>query len=139
MSSAKIKLGPIVIGVNNIEKALPFYVNVFGIKVERQDESYVSAYMEDGTHIELEMENEHRFPNWKAHNVGTYKNSEFQVADMAAFLEVVTTHGGHIISPSTPRPWGGLAAEISDLDGNIFLISSPNNPQRAFANSSSFA
>ena len=72
----KPTLGPIVIGVNSIEKALPFYVNVFGIKVERQDDTYLSAHMEDGTHIEFEMENEHRFPNWKAHNVGTYKNSE---------------------------------------------------------------
>ena len=121
----KPTLGPIVIGVNSIEKALPFYVNVFGIKVERQDDTYLSAHMEDGTHIEFEMENEHRFPNWKAHNVGTYKNREFQVADMAAFLEAVPANGGRIITPPPPRPWGGLGAEISDPDGNIFLISSP--------------
>src|SRR3989338_9888461 len=70
-------------------------------------EQALNAYMEDGTHIELEMENEQRFPNWKAHNVGTYKNSEFQVADMAAFLEAVTANGGRIITPSPPPPPGG--------------------------------
>lgn len=125
MQNSRPKLGPIIIGVKDVPKALPFYVNVFGINVDRQDESYVSSYMEDGTHIELEAWTEHRFPNWTEHNVGTYKNSEFQVADMEAFLKTVTANGGHIITPSTPRPWGGLGAEISDPDGNMFLISSP--------------
>ena len=36
----KPTLGPIVIGVKSIEKALPFYSAVFGIKVYRQDARY---------------------------------------------------------------------------------------------------
>lgn len=119
----KIRLGPIIIGVNDMARAKAFYTAVFGIKTEHEDATYLSSHMADGTHIELEMENEHRFPNWKAHNVGTYKNSEFQVTDMDAFLKTVAEHGGKIVSPQTARPWGGFAAEISDPDGNIFLIS----------------
>jgi predicted enzyme related to lactoylglutathione lyase len=120
----ELKLGPIVIGVQSIEKALPFYTAVFGIRVESRDDHYLSARLGDGTHIELEEDSPHRFPNWEKHNVGTYKNSEFTVTNMDSLLKTVVNHGGTVVTPKTPRPWGGFGAEISDLDGNIFLISS---------------
>lgn len=117
------KLGPIIIGTSSIEKAKKFYVPVFGITIEHEDAHYVSARGADGTHIELEENSEHRFSHWVEHNIGTYKNSEFQVSDIHAFVEKVVQHGGKIITQPTARPWGGFGAEIADLDGNIFLIS----------------
>ncbi|OGE79337.1 MAG: hypothetical protein A2751_05105 [Candidatus Doudnabacteria bacterium RIFCSPHIGHO2_01_FULL_46_14] len=121
------KLGPIIIGTSNIEKAKVFYTAVFGISIER-DESphYVSARGVDGTHIELEADSEYRFADWKQHNVGTYKNSEFQVDDIRSFLELVEKHGGRVVTNATIRPWGGFGAEIADPDGNMFLISQNN-------------
>jgi len=118
----KPTLGPIVIGVKNIEKALPFYVAVLEIEVEKQSPHYLLAHL-NGAPIELEEYSENRFPNWEAHNVGTFKCVEIAVSDMDAFLEKVVEHGGTVITPSTPRPWGGFGAEISDPDGNIFPIS----------------
>lgn len=116
------RLGPVVIGVKDIEKAKTFYINVFGIEVESQSENYLSAYL--GTaHIELEEDSANRFPQWAEHNVGTYKNSEFLVSSMNDFLALVTENGGMIVNDPVARPWGGLAAEIADPDGNIFLIS----------------
>ncbi|OGH68655.1 MAG: hypothetical protein A2754_02295 [Candidatus Magasanikbacteria bacterium RIFCSPHIGHO2_01_FULL_47_8] len=120
------KLGPIIIGTSNMDEAKRFYTAVFGITIER-DESphYVSARGVDGTHIELEADSEHRFPNWIEHNIGTYKNSEFQVVDIHSFLESVERHGGKVVTKAVSRPWGGFAAEIADPEGNMFLISQP--------------
>ncbi len=117
----KPRLGPIVIGVTNIERAKEFYVNVFEIEVERQDSNYLSAYLGD-THIELEEDSEYRFPNWTKHHIGTYKNSEFIVEDVNTFLEKVKVYGGKVISEPVTRPWGTIGAEIADPDGNMFLI-----------------
>jgi lactoylglutathione lyase len=117
------KLGPIIIGTSNIEKAKDFYVKVFGIKIENESPNYVSARGVDGTHIELEEDSENRFPNWEKHNIGTYKNSEFSVDEISSFLDSVEQNGGKIISEPKERPWGGYGAEISDPEGNMFLIS----------------
>ena len=115
-------LGPIIIGTRSIEKAKDFYIKVFGLTVEDESQNYLSGRGVDGTHIELEEDSENRFPNWEQHNIGTYKNSEFQVKNIFVFLKSVENYGGKVISQPQERPWGGYAAEISDLDGNIFLI-----------------
>ncbi len=118
------KLQAIIMGTTNMERAKNFYVAVFGITIENDESShYVSGHGVDGTFIELEGDAEHRFPNWKAHNIGTYKNSEFRVSDIHSFLEIVEKHGGTVITKATPRPWGGFGAEVADPDGNMFLIS----------------
>src|SRR3989338_6738876 len=106
----------------DIEKAKEFYASVFEIEIHSQSEHYLSAYLNDAL-IELEEDSESRFSHWKKHNVGTYKNSEFIVADMNAFLQKVISFGGKIISHPIERPWGSINAEIADPDGNIFLIS----------------
>lgn len=117
------RLGPIIIGTSNIEMAKKFYTTVFGLTIESEDANYVSARGVDGTHIELEEDSENRFPHWAERNIGTYKNSEFMVNDIVAFLQKVVDGGGKIISKPTPRPWGGMGAEFTDLDNNIFLVS----------------
>ena len=118
----KPELGPIIIGVNDIEKVKNFYLNVFEIEIQKQSEHYLSARL-NNTHVELEEDSENRFPMWKLHNIGTYKNTEFIVPDISVFLKKVKDFGGKIINDQTPRPWGGMNAEIADPDGNIFLIS----------------
>ncbi len=117
------RLGPIVIGTLDIQIAKKFYTSVFGLVIESEKSHYVSARGVDGTHIELEEDSEDRFTDWKKHNVGTYKNSEFFVTDIHSFLESVERNGGKIISKPVARPWGGFGAEIADPDNNIFLIS----------------
>jgi len=117
------RLGPIVIGTSDIEIAKKFYTSVFGLVIESESPHYVSARGVDGTHIELEEDSENRFPDWKLHNVGTYKNTEFIVDDINSFLKNLENNGGKIITNPVARPWGGFGAEIADPDGNIFLIS----------------
>lgn len=118
------RLGPIVIGTLDMERAKKFYTSVFGITIENDESShYVNAYAIDGTQIELEGDSEYRFPQWVNHNVGTYKNSEFVVPDIHLFFETVEKNGGKIVTMPVPRPWGGFGGEIADPDGNIFLIS----------------
>lgn len=116
------RLGPIIIGTSDIERAKKFYISVFGLKIECEDRNYVSARGIDGTHIELEEDSKDRFPRWAERNIGTYKNSEFHVSDVKSFLEKVVSNGGEIVSAPTPRPWGDIGAEFADPDGNIFLI-----------------
>ena len=120
--SEKPRLGPIIIGVNNIEKIKEFYIKVFEIEIDHQSENYLSAHLGDA-HIELEEDSPHRFPHWKEHNVGTYKNSEFFVPNMSRFIEKVLRYGGRVVGLPSKKPWGSITAEIADPDGNIFLIS----------------
>ena len=117
-------LGPIIVGTTNIVMLLPFYEKVFGLTVDNQGDNYLMGKLTDGTIMELEEHSEQRFPNWKEHNVGTYKNSEFKVKDIHLFLETVAAHGGKVISQAKQRPWGSWGAEIADPEGNIFLITS---------------
>jgi len=117
----KPKLGAIVIGVANIERAKEFYVNVLEIEIDSQDSNYLSAYLGD-THIELEEDSPSRFPNWAKYHIGTYKSNEFIVADMNNFLKKVKSHGGKVVSEPIARPWGTIGAEIADPDGNMFMI-----------------
>lgn len=119
------RLGPIIIGTMDINKSRKFYENVFGIRIDEESENYLSAYMEDGTHIEIEEDSPERFPYWAERNVGTFKNSQFLVNDIDAFLEIVSMNGGKIVTSKTARKWGGYGAEFSDVDGNIFLIAQP--------------
>ncbi len=120
------KLSAIIIGTNNLEKAKIFYKSVFCISIEHEDSTYVLSKSPDGQTIEIEMLNEHRFPNWKKHNVGTYKNTEFIVTDIYEFFKTVQANGGSIVSEPKLRPWGSYAGEIKDPDGNIFLITQKN-------------
>jgi len=115
--------GPIIIGTNDIKRSKEFYIAVFGITIEREEPMYISAHLTDGTHIELEADSPERFPNWVKHNVGTYKNSEFFVLDIHAFIELVLKHGGSVVVSPVARSWGGFGAEIADPDGNIMPIS----------------
>jgi predicted enzyme related to lactoylglutathione lyase len=117
------RLRSIIIGTADIKKAKEFYIAVFGITIESEEAVYISSYGVDGTHIEIESDSEFRFPNWKEHNVGTYKNTEFAVADMELFLAKVEKNGGKIVSKPVMKPWGNISAEIADLDGNIFAVS----------------
>jgi predicted enzyme related to lactoylglutathione lyase len=116
-------LGPIIIGTSDIRRAKKFYVAVFGLIIDSESDHYVSAHAIDGTRIELEEDSENRFPGWADRNIGTYKNCEFHVVDLVSFLQRVVDQEGTIISPATPRPWGDMNAEFSDIDGNIFLVS----------------
>lgn len=115
-------LGPIIIGTKNIEKAKEFYINVFGLSIEKETPVYISGHGVDGTHIELEADCKERFPNWAQNNIGTYKNSEFQVVDIFGFLDNVKLNGGKVVTEPVKLSWGGYGAEIQDLDGNMFLI-----------------
>lgn len=117
-----IKQGPIIIGVKDIEKAKIFYLNVFELEIDIQSHNYLSCYLGD-IHIEIEEDSENRFPNWAKNNIGTYKNSQFIVEDIEVFVTKVVQFGGKVISIPRTQPWGGINAEIADLDGNIFVIS----------------
>jgi len=117
------KLTSIIIGTSDIQTAKKFYIPVFGLIVEREEPHYLSARGIDGTHIEIEEYSEHRFSNWKEHNIGTYKNSEFVVNDINSFFENIVRNGGKVITKPVARPWGGFAGEMADPEGNIFLIS----------------
>ena len=108
------------------ERAKRFYQAVFGVVIEREDGAhYTLARGVDGTRIELEGMSEHRFPGWAERHIGTYKNSEFAVTDIQAFVASVVEHGGRIVTPPVARPWGGFGAEVADPDGNVLPISQP--------------
>ncbi len=126
MSSIHPKLSAVIVGTNNLSRAKNFYSAVFGIKINHEDDTYISAFFEDGTHLEIEMINEYRFQNWERNNIGTYKNTEFSVPNIFDFFKLVVENGGTIVNAPILRPWNSYAGEIKDFDGNTFLITQKN-------------
>lgn len=119
-------LWAIIIGTKDAERAKQFYINVFWIIIEVEKPHYISAKMQDGTHIEIEEDSENRFPNREKHNIGTYKNSQFMVDDLEGFLEKVIKYWWSVVSSIKSKPrWS--TAEIADPEGNMFLIGDKKN------------
>ena len=116
------RLWSIIIGVHSIEKSREFYEKVFGFIPSESSNYYLAGHIWEAF-VEIEEDSPHRLPYWAAGNIGTYKNSEFIVDNIDAFIEKVIAYRGSILTPPRSMPWWGRNAEIADPDKNIFLIS----------------
>lgn len=116
-----IKISSILIGVNNLEKAKPFYEKVFGFVFDEFRPPFASATLDD-VEFNIEENAPVRDKDWSTRNIGTRKNVSFETDDLNNFLKVVTDNGGKVIKVPTDTPWNWRESIIADPDGNEFLI-----------------
>ncbi len=116
-----IKISSILIGVNSLPKAKPFYEKVFGFVFDEFRPPFASAMMGD-VEFNIEEDETYRHADWGKKNVGGRKSVTFQTDNLNAFLKIVLQEGGKIIEEPAKQPWGWYNSVISDLDGNEFVI-----------------
>ena len=116
-----IKHTAVIIGVSDISKSKIFYSNVFGFKQTQESPNYCAGYIGD-TFVELEEDSPNRFKEWAKGNLGTYKSSQFTVSNLDQFISTLVENGGRHVSDIKEVPWGGRNTQVTDIDGNTFLI-----------------
>ncbi len=117
----KTKLGVLLIGVTDLQKARSFYENVFGMEIVEFRPPFMQGMLGD-VECNIEENADYRHPNWAEKNIGGRKSFTIQVDDIHHFLEKVKEFGGKIIEEPVKQEWGWYDAVIGDLDGNEIVI-----------------
>lgn len=116
-----LKVSSILIGVSDLNKARPFYENVFGMKFEEFRPPFASAIL-DGVEFNIEENAPYRSLDWSKLYIGGRKQVSFQSDDLDLFLKQAVLYGAKIIKEIETKPWGWKEAIISDFDCNEFII-----------------
>ncbi|MES2470777.1 MAG: VOC family protein [Patescibacteria group bacterium] len=116
-----LKVSSILIGVSDLNKARPFYENVFGMKFEEFRPPFASAVL-DGIEFNIEENASYRSSDWAELYIGGRKQVSFETDNLENFLKQAESLGAKIIKDIETKPWGWKEAIIADLDGNEFII-----------------
>lgn len=116
-----LKVSSILIGVYDLNKARPFYENVFGMKFEEFRPPFASATLGD-VEFNIEENAPYRSPDWSELYIGGRKQVSFQVDDLDSFLKQAKLSDVKIIKGVETKPWGWKEVIIADPDGNEFII-----------------
>ncbi len=116
-----LKISSILIGVNSLERAKPFYEKVFGFVFDEFRPPFASVVF-DGIEFNIEENAPVRDKDWVEKNIGTRKNISFETDDLDNFLKLVVNSGGKIVKNPTDTPWKWREAVFADPDNNEFLI-----------------
>ncbi|HLD81648.1 MAG TPA: VOC family protein [Patescibacteria group bacterium] len=116
-----LKVSSILIGVNDLNKAKPFYEQVFGFQFGEFRPPFASASL-DGIEFNIEENADYRSKDWTNNYVGGRKHVSFETDNLEQFLAKAESLGGQIIEPPKEKPWGWKEAIIADPDGNEFIV-----------------
>lgn len=117
----KIKLGALLIGVTDLNKAKIFYEKVFGIKTIEFRPPFMQGKLGD---IEFNIEEDapQRSKDWVVKNIGTRKSFSIQVEDIFEFVKNAEENGAKVVETPKKQEWGWYDAVIADLDGNEVVV-----------------
>lgn len=116
-----LKVSSILIGVSDLNKARPFYEDVFGMKFDEFRPPFASANL-GGVEFNIEENASYRSSDWSKLYIGGRKQVSFQADDLDSFLKQAELSGAKIIKEAETKPWGWKEAIITDPDGNEFII-----------------
>ncbi len=116
-----IKVGVLLIGVADLNKARSFYEKVFGIETVEFRPPFMRGKLGD-VEFNIEENADYRRPDWVSKNIGGRKTFTFEVDDIFEFLSRAKEAGAVIIDEPVKQSWGWYDATISDMDGNEFVI-----------------
>ena len=116
-----LTVSSILIGVNDLNKAKPFYEKVFGFIFSEFRPPFASANLGD-IEFNIEENADYRSADWADNYIGGRKHVSFQTDDLEKFLIQAESFGAKIVEPLQERPWGWKEAIIADPDGNEFII-----------------
>ncbi len=116
-----IKVSSILIGVSDLNKAKPFYEEVFGFEFNEFRPPFASATFDD-IEFNIEENTPTRKPDWAKNYIGGRKQIAFETEDLEGFLKRSEKLGAKIIQDPEEKAWGWKEAIIADPDNNEFLI-----------------
>lgn len=119
-----LKVSLVSVPVRNQERALIFYTEKLGFKLETD-----AAFEEGKRWIELSSpDGDTRVAlftvSGQEDRIGTFSNVVFSCDDVQKVYEVLKSRGVEFAEVPKKQPWGGTIATFKDVDGNTFCLSS---------------
>ena len=109
-------LGFINVFVSDLEAAIEFYTQVFGLTlVDAEVEHGYAGFHSSPLPLSLEATGDKS-------RLGRHTGIGLMVNDLTAAYEELTERGASFPMPPTRQPWGGRLALVEDQDGNVFYL-----------------
>ena len=132
-----MKLGFVIIYVDDVKKVLGFYKKAFGLKVKMEHE-------DNGIVLYGEMETEGAILGFASHEMGEFNlNGKYQSItaendpvgqeivfvndDVTSVYNCAVSAGAISISEPVVKPWGQTVAYVRSIEGTLVEICSPMN------------
>jgi len=132
-----MKLGFVIIYVNDVKKVLHFYEKAFGLEIRMEHE-------DNGVILYGEMETEGAILGFASHEMGQFNlNGKYKSItpendpvgqgivfvneDVNSVYISAVKAGAISISEPTEKPWGQTVAYIRSIEGTLIEICSPMN------------
>jgi predicted enzyme related to lactoylglutathione lyase len=127
MSDAQLVL--VIFAVQDLPRAVKFYVDAFGWERQVDTTSYVELVLPGGMRFGLYdrdgyAKNLEQKPPSPSHAI-TASELYVQVRDLDAATKNVIRAGARLLSPVRKRDWGDEVAYFADLDGNVVALARP--------------
>lgn len=110
--------------VSDQDQAYDFYVNSLGFEVQADvtmDNGYRWLEVRPvGAETALTLAKP--YPGQKEAVVGTFANVVFATDDIEATYKTLSANGVEFIEKPTKQEWGGVQAQFTDPDGNVFVL-----------------
>ncbi|RLQ93186.1 VOC family protein [Falsibacillus albus] len=122
-----MKLGYVILYVENLEKSVYFYRDLLGLPLKMQAGTY-TEFDTGGTTLSLNTRESIKditgfdLPDGK---VPQTLEIGFVTEDVKGTVERLRAEGTTILSEATEKPWGQLVAYVEDPDGHYIEICSP--------------
>lgn len=110
-----------LIGVSDLNKARPFYENVFKMEIVDFRPPFMQGRL-GNIEFNIEENATYRTSDWATKNIGTRKSFTFEVSNIFEFLEKAEKNGARVIEEAKKQEWGWYDAVIADSDRNEFVI-----------------
>ena len=116
-----LKVSSILIGVNDLNKAKPFYEQVFGFQSKEFRPPFAFANF-DSVEFNVEENVDYRAKDWADNYIGGRKHISFETHHLKQFLVKAEALGATIVELPQENPCGWKEAVIADPDGNEFIV-----------------
>ena len=108
----------IVMHVNSVSAAIPFYTNILGMEVQEQGTDWVRFKTGDGVRLALSQDH--------APNPDSTNEVGWDVADINSLYDDYVAKGVEVVQPITEIPFGRTFI-IKDPDGNkLYFLQLPH-------------
>jgi predicted enzyme related to lactoylglutathione lyase len=131
-----MKLGYVLIYVNDLLKTIDFYEKAFGLKKKFVNPTNQYAEMENDGGMVLGFVQDdyvakHCVPGFRKNTVGEISAGfeiVFVTENINASIEKAVKAGATLVSRPTQKPWGQMVAYVTDINGILVEICGSINP-----------
>ena len=116
-----IGLHSIGIGVSDLDRAIGFYRDVLGLKLQFSEPAHAYARFDLGG-VNFGVIGQDMSNPEAAAFTGRHTGVSLSVADLEGAVQTLKARGARFTMEPTRQPWGAYMALLSDPDGNIFYL-----------------